>query len=293
MVLVQDAPRLVDAHLVGALDVPGQPAERVQVGADHARFGALGVHALQAAEFLDGLFLHFGRHVRRGDLLAVLVLFLRLGIGLAQLALDSLHLLAQEVLALALAHFLLHLVLDLAAHVQKLDLAHQDLVDPRQALQRVDRFQDLLALVIADEDVGGHQVGQLARLLDVVRRHQYVGAEAFRDADVLLELLVDRAHHRLQLKRVHEFLGQGLDRGLEVRRVGEPLFDAITAEALDQDPRAALGDFQHAQDQPDRADVVEIPRRRVIEVFITLGQKPDDAAAGKDCLNRGNRFIPG
>ena len=41
-------------------------------------------------------------------------------VGLAQLVLDGLHLLAQEVLALALVHLRLHLVLDLASPVPAL-----------------------------------------------------------------------------------------------------------------------------------------------------------------------------
>ena len=82
---------------------------------------------------------------------------------LAQLALDGLHLLAEDVLALGLVHLGLDLGLDPALELVDLDLVGEEGRGDLQALGDVDRLEELLALL------GGHvrrvrgHVGEQAR----------------------------------------------------------------------------------------------------------------------------------
>ena len=127
-------------HLVGAL-LPRHGDQPVQVGPDHRGLARLLAHALEPAELLGGLLLDRLRHAGLGDLGAVL-LDDAAGV-LAQLALDRLHLLAQEVLALLLVGALADVLADLAAELelgQPLALeAHGEL----EPLGDVERLQHL------------------------------------------------------------------------------------------------------------------------------------------------------
>ena len=101
--------------LVGGL-APRHGDQPVEVGADHRGLAGLLAHALQARELLEGLLGHRLRHAGLGDLLAVLLG--DRGAVLAQLALDRLHLLAQDVLALLLVRAGLDVLADLLAQLQ-------------------------------------------------------------------------------------------------------------------------------------------------------------------------------
>ena len=84
-------------------------------------------------------------------------------VALAQLLLDGLELLAQEVLALHLGHLVLGLRLDLAAQLEHFQFLGQDAIELDQLLaDRVD-LQDFLRLLRLHAGAGGDQVGQLAR----------------------------------------------------------------------------------------------------------------------------------
>src|SRR4029078_7974229 len=83
---------------------------------DRRGLGRLLAHALEAPELLVGLLGDLVGHAGVGDLGAVL-LDDRRGV-LAQLALDRLHLLAQEVLALLLLRAGLDVLADLAAQLK-------------------------------------------------------------------------------------------------------------------------------------------------------------------------------
>ncbi len=114
MVVVENLLGLEHVQLVLGLDGPGQTDQPVQVSACHGVLCGLRRHLGQAIQLLlgglPGLFGHLGVF----DLLLQLV---DLGLSvvlLAQLALDRLHLLAQVVLLLRLAHLVGDLGLDAA-----------------------------------------------------------------------------------------------------------------------------------------------------------------------------------
>ena len=93
---------------------------------------------------------------------------------LAELLLDRLHLLAQDVLALGLVHLGLDLALDAALQLEHLDLLGQELADHAQPIGDVDRLEQLLALLGAHLRAVGDHVGQQPAIGDVARGDRHL-----------------------------------------------------------------------------------------------------------------------
>ncbi len=88
-------------------------------------------------------------------------------VGLAQLLLDRLELLAQEVLALPLFELGLDLRLDLRSDRDDLELAREDLRQPPEAPGDVELLEQRLLLLGGQAQRAGDQVAEGARVLDV------------------------------------------------------------------------------------------------------------------------------
>ena len=147
VVLVEDLGGLLDVVAVVGRDVPRQADEPVDVGADDADLGRGGRDPAHPVDFLERAGLDLLGHARGLDLLAQLVDLGLLRVLLAQLALDGLHLLAEDVLALGLVHLGLDLGLDPALELVDLDLVREEGRGDAQPLGDVDRLQQLLALL--------------------------------------------------------------------------------------------------------------------------------------------------
>ncbi len=188
MVLVQDLLGVVEVEVVIGLDAPRQADEPVDVGADDALLRAGARDAGQAVDLLEGALLDLVRHGRLLDLLAQLG---RLGDGrivLAELLLDGLHLLAQDVLALGLVHLGLDLGLDAALELEDLDLLGEELARQPQPIRDVDGLQQLLALLGRHLRAVGRHVGQQAAVDDVAGGDRHLRRDRCAAVDVLLDL---------------------------------------------------------------------------------------------------------
>ena len=241
--------------LVGLLG-PRHGDQPVQVGPDHAGLGRLLAHALEPSELLLGLLGHGLGHAGVGDLRAVL---LHDGGGvLAQLALDRLHLLAQEVLALLLVGALAHVLADLATELQ-LDQAlaldrHREL----EALGDVQGLEDLDLLLEGHVGRVADRVGEGARLGDRAQelRDALVGAAQLED------LLDDRAElalggtgaavHGDRVRRLGHLDAEAAG-VVRVRRAGDAAGDAGELHGA-----AAAGEADAVGDLGDRADLGEL-----------------------------------
>ena len=115
-------------------------------------------------DLLDRPGLDLVGHAGRLDLVAELVDLGLLRVVLAELALDRLELLAEDVLALGLVHLGLDLGLDPALELEDLDLAGEEVADELEALGDVDRLEQLLALLGRHVRAVGDHVGQQAGL---------------------------------------------------------------------------------------------------------------------------------
>ena len=200
VVLVQDLRGLLEVEVVVGGDVPRQADQPVDVGPDDADLRRGRRDPAHAVDLLDRPGLDLLGHARLLDLLAQLVDLGLLRVVLAQLALDGLELLAQDVLALGLVHLGLDLGLDLALQLEDLDLAAEEARDELQPLGDVDRLEQLLALLGGHVRAVGDHVGEQARLGDVARRDGGLRRHRRARLDVLLDLALDGAHQRLDLE---------------------------------------------------------------------------------------------
>ena len=163
VVLVEDPGGFLDVELVVGRDVPGQADQPVDVGPDDPDLGRRGGDPAHPVDFLDRAGLDLVRHAGGLDLVAQLVDLGLLRVVLAQLALDGLELLAQDVLALGLVHLGLDFGLDPALELEDLDLVGEEVRDELEALGDVDRLEHLLALLGRHVRAVGDHVGQQAR----------------------------------------------------------------------------------------------------------------------------------
>ena len=149
------------------------------------------------------LLLHGLGHPGGVDLRAQLLDLLRLLVALAELLLDGLQLLAQEVLALVLADLRLHLRLDPRPELEDFQLLDEDPVERVHARADVELRQDLLLHRRADRrQAGRDEVGELAGIGDVRRQRLQVVGEQRRERDDLLEVALDVALQRVDLEVV-------------------------------------------------------------------------------------------
>ena len=158
---------------------------------------------------------------RRFDLLAELLDLLLLVVAFAQLLLDRLHLLAQEVVALVLADLRLHLGLDLRPELEDLELLDQDPVQAVHPGADVERVEHLLLDRRADgAQARRDEVGEAAGLLDVDGKRLQIVGEQRRQRDDLLEVALDVAQQRVDLEVVVVAQLVGSRRDLRARRYG-------------------------------------------------------------------------
>ena len=225
--------------------------------------------------------------------LAQLVDLRLLGVALAELLLDRLQLLAQEVLALALLHLGLHLRLDLRAELEHLELAREDRRDVAQPLLDVDRLEQLLALLGRDRaQRRGDEMRERARVVDVRRRELQLLGQVRREPDDLREQALDVPRQRLDLGRVVALVRQLLEarrRGTGRRR--SRCTSRIRCSPADEDPQRPVGHPDHLVDdaRPCR------PRRcrpsRALDRGVARGHEREQAVAGDDVVDQRDRAL--
>jgi hypothetical protein len=268
--------------LVGPLR-PRERDEPVDVGPGDRVLGGGRGHFRQSIELAKRFLLHLVGHPRRFDLVAQLVDFLGLIVAFAELLLDRLHLLAQEVLALVLADFGLHLGLNLRSQLENLELLGEDPVELIHPRAQVDGLEQLLFHRRPDRaETGRDEVGQPARIGDVRRKHRQIVREDGRELNDLLEVRPDVPLERVDLERVPRRLdiGHFLDLRPQVRLGGRDARKPDACEALDNQPQAAVGQLEHFVDVSERADGVQVGLSRLFQAGIALREDADQLAPG-------------
>ena len=157
----------------------------------------------------------------RLDPLAQLVDLGLLLVALAELVLDRLQLLAQEVLALALVDLGLDLRLDLGAEPDHLELAGEDLREAPQPLGHVDLLEQLLLLLGGDPQRPGDQVRERRGVVEVGDRELELLGQVGDLLDDLAEGALHVAGQRLELRRGLEHVRQLLDPRDQVGLLGD------------------------------------------------------------------------
>jgi len=117
------------------------------------------MRTLESLDLLLDFLARLGRNHLLFDLLAVVLDLFGQLLPFAELGLDGLQLLAEEVLALALVHLALRGRGDFLLHRQEVDLARQQLVDSLEPFDGIDRFQNLLRFFELEIEIRCRQIG--------------------------------------------------------------------------------------------------------------------------------------
>ncbi len=121
-------------------------------------------------------------------------------VQLAELFLNGLELLAQEVLPLGLVHLAFGLGLDLLLHREDFDLRCQELADAPEPRDRLLDLQDLLGGFHLEPEVRHDHVGEPARILEILDDDHDVRHQDLAQAHEPFELLFHGPHQGLALQ---------------------------------------------------------------------------------------------
>ncbi len=265
------------SSLSSVRSVPGQVGDPVEVVAGDAELGALRGDLGEARHLLLGDLVGVGRQVRALEATAE-VLELVLLVALAELVTDGLHLLAQDVLALRLAHLLLDHGGDLLLHLHHLELPRDDLqheLDPRLDVERLEH----LLLVLDRGELGGEvardEVGERARLAHVVEDARGLARQIGLVLEHLAGGLAEGGREGVELDVAVEAVVQALDAGPHVGLEAERLEHAHARRALQHDRIRARAHADDLDDLGEHADLVEIAERGLLDVGLALGGDRD------------------
>ena len=225
------------------------------------------------------------------DPLAQLVRLGLLLVALPQLVLDRFQLLAQEELALALVDFGLDLGLDLAAELDHLELAGEDLREPAQPRGDVDLFEQSLLLLGGDPQRAGDQVAEGGGVFDVGHRHLQLLGQVGDVLDDLREGALHVAAQRLQLGALVDHVGQLGDPRHQVGLLGDVGAEPHPLRPLDEDAQSPVGDFQHAGDDADHADLVQPVRARLLVLGVARGDHDQHAIGAEHVVDQLDRAL--
>ncbi|MGC4121496.1 MAG: hypothetical protein QM765_44360 [Myxococcales bacterium] len=210
---------------------------------------------------------------------------------LAQLALDGLELLAQEVLALRLAHLLVRLLGQLLAHLPHGQLVLQQVHQRAQPLLHRGGLEELLALPGRQRRGGGDLVGDLPGLGQAVDGRGDLVGQVGDERHQPGEQVARRARERLDLQAADLRLGDHLDSGHEVGLGLHGLADANTDEPLRQDAQRAVRRMEDLVDERDGAHRVQLVEARGGRVPAALGDGADEVAAAHRLLDQAHAAL--
>ncbi len=216
VVFVQDALGPLDVQLVLGELPPGQVGQPLEVG---ARDLVLRRDAGDVGQALQLPLRLPARRLRKLRLLEppLKLRQLRRRLALPELALDRLHLLAEDELPLALVDLAAHLALDLGLDFQHLLLVRQDLADAVEPAVDVELGQDGVAFVGVDLEVGGYEVGERRGVGDVRDGGGELVGQRLRHLDDALKAADGVADGGLELQISLDRLLEALDAGPQER----------------------------------------------------------------------------
>ena len=161
------------------------------------------MHLGKPIELALRLFLHPLGHARGVNLLLQFLDVLGLIVALAELLLNGLHLLAEKVIALVLAHFRLHLRLNLGAELQDFELLDQDAVQAVHARPDIKRLEHLLFDGRVDRrQARGDEVGKPPGIGNVGRQRLQVVREQRRERHDTLKVGLDVPEQRINFETI-------------------------------------------------------------------------------------------
>ena len=199
VVLVEDGARVLEVEVVLGRLVPRKREDPLEIPADDAVLGCGGRKLGEPVELAAGCAVGLLGKMRLLDLAAELRYLGLLLVAFAELVLDRLELLAEEVLALRVLHLRLHLGLDLRAELEHLELAVQDDGELPQACLDGRLLEELLLLGGLEAHRRRDQVRERARILRVRGCELELVGQVGDEADDAAEERLDVPRERVDL----------------------------------------------------------------------------------------------
>jgi len=140
--------------------------------------------------------------------------------------------------------------------------------------------------------VGGHGVGEFARLFDLVDRDQDFGGNLFVELNVLLELGNHRTGQRLDLLALAGLFLDRLGIGLEELRVIGEFLNSGALAAFDQNLDGAVGELEKLKHRPHRSHGVDVVRLRLVLRGVLLGHEKDLLVVLHHVFQRAHGLFP-
>ena len=270
--------------------LPRNVYQRFDIIPHHGRLGRHRRHHAQLFHFAQRFFFRFLAHAGFAHLLFELVELFTL-VTLAQLFLNRFYLLVQIIVALGFFHLPFHPAADAFFHLQNIQLGFQLAEQVFHTFGHVGDFQNLLALLQLELQVGGNGVHQAAVVGDAVNGAGYFAGDFLVELDELVELRQKRAAQGFVVVAIGVFFGsQHFNFGLEIIAAVVHVQCAGTLHAFHQHFHRTVGQFQHLQDIGQRADSVQIVCAGVFVGRIFLRQKEHRPVLLDGGIQRGNGF---
>ena len=279
MVGVEDLSRPSQVEPVAAGLAPGENGQPVEIGANDRVFGRARVHAGQPLELAFRLGLHLARRVGVLDpfpQLADLGVFV---LAFAQLVLDRLQLLAEEMVALGLGQLAADLLLDLGRKLEDRELPRQVLAQALEPCPDVDLAQKALFLLDRERQARRQQVRQPPRLAGIDRRDLKLFGDLLALVDHPLKEPVHVVNQGVELDPGLDDFVARLDPadqvGLGLRHRHQP----GPVLPLADDPRRAVGELEHLEDQAHADHREQVVHARRVGLGVELADQTDHALA--------------
>ena len=141
------------------------------------------------------------RETERADLFAVFIGLLHRVVRLAELRLQDLHLLTQQIVLLRLIHTLLRLLLQLVLDMQDLQLMLQIAAELLQAAAGAGLLQKLLLDLRTQEDMLRDEIGHKRGIRAAEDRDDRVRRHMARRVDIIVKEIAAAANQRVDARR--------------------------------------------------------------------------------------------
>ena len=259
VVVVEHAPRFHRVEAVLGGDRPRQLQDPVEIRPDHLVFRRLAGHARQPFHLARG---HRVDRLRQVGVVDARAQLGQLGaLALAELLLDGLHLLPQEVLTLRVGHLLLRLRFDLALQLEQRHLARERGGHRLQLLDEVVLLEDRLLVRRPQVEQRGQHVDEAQRVVDGHDQPAQLLGQARGERQRLVDQLLDAPHVRVHFERLLEGLGHRRDLRPHRRAGARHRVEAHARQPFqdDVDARPGLG---HLADDGRRCRSSAGPRAR-------------------------------
>ncbi len=273
--------------ILGAL-LPRHIEDPVEIGADHLVLGRGRRHPLQAIDFARGDRRHRLGQRGLGDARAD---FGRLAVAFAELGLDRLHLLAQQILPLRVGHFLFRLRLDLALELEHFDFARQHHRDRIELDRDAVLLEQALLVLGLHVEQAGEQIGDAQRIVEPHHQRLDVRGEAGGERQRPIDELLQPPDAGVDVDGAFGRFGERLEQRPDEAMVRLQELGPRPRHAFDQHADT-VRPFGHLPDDRDRADAVQVVGAGLLRVAL-LQKEQHHAVAAERAVDGFDRYAGG